>query len=233
MLAPICCAVVNIYLTKSSQTLIRITIHQWIVWGLQLLITVISWWSHQMEPFSALLVICEGNPTVAGGFPSQRAVTWSFDVFYLRLNKRLCKPSRRRWFETPLRTLWRHCNVLRVTSAVMVQSSNVNETNLAYMVKWMSVIHPSNAMYYWLFLCVMTKLAQVKVMIAIEKLEGKKTRFLPGACQLTAFHIRRIIWSGNCVKSLCPIPCELSLSMTSIVFNILSDGHHGAKYPNS
>ena len=28
-----------------------------------------------MEPFSALLIICEGNPTVAGGFPSQRAVT--------------------------------------------------------------------------------------------------------------------------------------------------------------
>ena len=30
--------------------------------------------------------------------------------FYLRLNKRLGKQSRRRWFETPSRPLWRHCN---------------------------------------------------------------------------------------------------------------------------
>ena len=27
-----------------------------------------------------------------------------------RLNKRLSKLSRRRWFETPSRSLWRHCN---------------------------------------------------------------------------------------------------------------------------
>ena len=32
--------------------------------------------------------------------------------FYLRLNKRLSKQFRRRWFETPLRSLWRHCNAL-------------------------------------------------------------------------------------------------------------------------
>ena len=30
--------------------------------------------------------------------------------FYLRLNKRLSNQSRRRWFETPSRPLWRHCN---------------------------------------------------------------------------------------------------------------------------
>ena len=39
-----------------------------------------------------------------GEFPSQRPVTRSLDVFFnLRLNKRLSKQSRRRWFETPLR----------------------------------------------------------------------------------------------------------------------------------
>ena len=32
--------------------------------------------------------------------------------FYLHLNKRLSKLSRRRWFETPSRPLGRHCNVL-------------------------------------------------------------------------------------------------------------------------
>ena len=31
--------------------------------------------------------------------------------FYLRLNKRLSKQWRPRWFETPSRSLWRHCNV--------------------------------------------------------------------------------------------------------------------------
>ena len=34
----------------------------------------------------------------------------SFDAFFdLRLNKRLSKQSRRRWFETPSRSLWHHC----------------------------------------------------------------------------------------------------------------------------
>ena len=34
--------------------------------------------------------------------------------FYLRLNKRLNKQSRSRWFETPSRPLWRYCNVLPI-----------------------------------------------------------------------------------------------------------------------
>ena len=38
-------------------------------------------------------------------------VSRSFDVcFGLRLNKRLSKQSRRRWFDTPLCSLWRHCD---------------------------------------------------------------------------------------------------------------------------
>ena len=61
--------------------------------------------------FSTLLALCEGNPPVTGGFPSQRPVMQSFDVFFdLRLNKRLSKQSRRRWFETPSCSLWRCCN---------------------------------------------------------------------------------------------------------------------------
>ena len=73
----------------------------------------ISWWSHQMETFSALLAICAGNSPVPDEFPTQRPVTRSFDVFFdLRLNKRLSKQSRGWWFETPSRFLLRHCNVL-------------------------------------------------------------------------------------------------------------------------
>ena len=66
---------------------------------------------HQMEIYSALPALCEGNPAVIGVFPSQRPVTRSFNIFFdLRPNKRLSKQSRGRWFETPLRSLWRHCN---------------------------------------------------------------------------------------------------------------------------
>ena len=32
-----------------------------------------SWWSHDMETLPALLTLYEGNPSVTGGFPSQRA----------------------------------------------------------------------------------------------------------------------------------------------------------------
>ena len=71
----------------------------------------VAWWRHQMETFSALLVICAGNSPVPGEFPTQRPVTRSFDVFFdLRLNKRLSKQSWGWWFETPSRPLWRHRN---------------------------------------------------------------------------------------------------------------------------
>ena len=67
-------------------------------------------WRHQMEAFLALLDLCEGNSPVTSEFPSQRPVTRNFDIFFdLRQNKLLSKPSTRRWFETPLRSLWRHC----------------------------------------------------------------------------------------------------------------------------
>ena len=70
-----------------------------------------TWWRQQMEIFSTLLALCEGNPPVTNGFPSQRPVTRSFVAFFdLRLNKRLSKQPTRRWFETPSCSLWRHCN---------------------------------------------------------------------------------------------------------------------------
>ena len=43
----------------------------------------VPWWRHQMETFSALLVICAGNSPVPGEFPAQRPVTRSFDVFLI------------------------------------------------------------------------------------------------------------------------------------------------------
>ena len=63
---------------------------------------------HQMEIFSASRALCAGKSPLAGEFPSQRLVTWSFDVFFdLRLSKCLSTQWRRRWLEMPSRLLWR------------------------------------------------------------------------------------------------------------------------------
>ena len=52
-----------------------------------------------------------GEFTGPGEFHAQRPVTRSFDVFSdLRLNKQLSKQPWGWWFETPLWSLWRHCN---------------------------------------------------------------------------------------------------------------------------
>ena len=70
----------------------------------------VLWWHHQMETFSTLMALCVGNSPVTAEFPSQRPVTWSFDVFFdLCLNK----PSWSWWFEMPPRSLWCHCNGLQ------------------------------------------------------------------------------------------------------------------------
>ena len=70
-----------------------------------------AWWRHQMETFSALLALCEGNSPVTGEFPAQRSVTRDFDVsFDVSLNNRLSKQWWGWWFETPSYSLWRHCN---------------------------------------------------------------------------------------------------------------------------
>ena len=55
--------------------------------------------------------LCEGDPPVTAGFPSQSLVKRCFDVFFdLRLNKLLNQQSRRWLFKTPSHLLWRHCN---------------------------------------------------------------------------------------------------------------------------
>ena len=85
-----------------------------------------------MGKFSALLAICEGNPPVTGGFPPQMPVARSFDVFFdLCLNKWLRKQSRRRRFETPWRSLWRHCNEC-VSLRDYLSHPQSNQIRLAY-----------------------------------------------------------------------------------------------------
>ena len=74
-------------------------------------------WRHEMETFSALLVLCAGNSPVTSELPLQRLVTRSMEVFFdQRPNKRLSEQSRRCWFETPSHPLWRHWNGCREDS---------------------------------------------------------------------------------------------------------------------
>ena len=42
----------------------------WPWWPWDILSTE-PWWRHQMETFSAFLMLCEGNPPITDGFPSQ------------------------------------------------------------------------------------------------------------------------------------------------------------------
>ena len=74
----------------------------WLLIGWQL-----CWQPIRSYIWKSWLVIHDRNSE----FPSQRPVTRSFDVFFdLRLNKRLSKQSKRRWFETSSCSLWRHCD---------------------------------------------------------------------------------------------------------------------------
>ena len=107
--------------------------HLYMVNGLQNIHT--TWWRHQMKTFSVLLALCTGNSPVTGEFPSQRPVTQSFDVFFdLRLNKQLSNQSWGWWFETPSRSLWRHCNeILQISPTMVIYVLRfMSSTNVTY-----------------------------------------------------------------------------------------------------
>ena len=73
---------------------------------------MIAWWRHQMKIFSALLALLSVEFTGDRWIPlTKPSDARSFDAFFnLHLNKQLSKQSKRRWFETPSRSLWCHCN---------------------------------------------------------------------------------------------------------------------------
>ena len=83
-----------------------------------------SWWRHQMEAFSVLLVLCEGNPPVTGGLPWKRPVMLTLMFFQGCLNKRLNNHSNNRWFEPPLESLWHHYNVKTVWNLSSTQQAH-------------------------------------------------------------------------------------------------------------
>ena len=65
------------------------------------------WWRHQMEIFSALMVLCAGNSPVTGEYPHKGQ--WrgaSMFSLICALNKRLSKQPWGWWFATPSRPLY-------------------------------------------------------------------------------------------------------------------------------
>ena len=106
-----------------------------------------------MEPVSALLA-CDT------WIPLTKPVTRSFDFCYLRLNKRLSKQSRRRWFERPLCSLWRHSNETSTclytkasTRTVCNNTHLLNPVNgyIGDMVRMITIecIYPLIKCYFW------------------------------------------------------------------------------------
>ena len=83
-----------------------------------------------MEKFSALLALCAGTLPVTVELPTQRPVTRSFDVFVeLCVNKQLSKQSCGWCFQTPVSSLWRHCNECSATYWLLYKAS-LPETNV-------------------------------------------------------------------------------------------------------
>ena len=61
------------------------------------------WWRHDMEAYSALQALCEGNPPVIDGFPSKSARNAELRCFiWCTPNKKLSKLWSFRWFGMPL-----------------------------------------------------------------------------------------------------------------------------------
>ena len=83
-------------------------------------------WSHQMETFSALLALYEGNPPV-DSLSSYRPVTRSFDILFdLRLNKRLSRQPRRHraHYDVTVMIVLKRCEWTRVVVTAMVTRPN-------------------------------------------------------------------------------------------------------------
>ena len=69
-----------------------------------------SWWRHQMETFSVLLAFVRGIHRSPVNSPHKGQWRRSLMFLWSVPEQRMSKQSRRWWFETSSRPLWRHCN---------------------------------------------------------------------------------------------------------------------------
>ena len=111
--------------------------HQTIILKIILKALVINlWWRGITMMTSSNGNIFRVTGPLWGEFPSHRPLARSSGVSVaLRLDKRLSKQSRRWWFETPSRSLWRHCNEMiwimpcEMSSTRLSQSLSVQRLN--------------------------------------------------------------------------------------------------------
>ena len=113
-------------------------------WINQLLWFIQAWRCHKMEILSGLLSLCEGNPSVTGVFPFQRANYQEIWKFYLIDQKRLLKwLSNCRSFEKP----WRSRSVILLfgTYAKLMMVSNETilnfSTTVVMLLQWIGVVN--------------------------------------------------------------------------------------------
>ena len=83
---------------------------------------------HDMVTLLALLALCDGNPSVTGGFPSQWSSYADLRCFCdISPKELLNKHSSGRWCETPM---WRHCDESTQASYRLHKNENVEHTCL-------------------------------------------------------------------------------------------------------
>ena len=75
--------------------------------SITLMLTMWTWWRHQMATFPRYWPFVRGihRSPVNSPHKGHWRGALMFSLIYART-----KQSRRRWFETPSRSLWRHCN---------------------------------------------------------------------------------------------------------------------------
>ena len=122
--------------------------------------------------------------------PAQSPVTWNFDIFFaLCLNKPLGKQSWGWWYETPPRSLWRHCNDMLHASDILQPLSlrvvwRQNEDNNAIKTKVLTVTD------------VIYELSRLKTP-ATDNKENHYWYVIMGAVasQLNSTQLKKVYWS--------------------------------------
>ena len=156
-----------------------------------LTLTLVPWWRHQMETFSALLAICAGNSPVSGEFPTQRPVMRSFDVFFdQHLNKRLSKQWWGWWFETPSCPLWRHCNA----GGRWNNRGWVMTPLIVHDVNFVMSRYTKEARWWWLYITMEYIFHSKERYIQYVYMAGLLFRFMSICCSFAWVVFEEILW---------------------------------------
>ena len=80
----------------------------------------LSWWRHQTKKtFFAFLALCAGNSPAPVNSHKKASDTELWCFLWSAPEETVDKQSRRRWFETPWSSLWRHCYAWHYSSRII------------------------------------------------------------------------------------------------------------------